>query len=156
MGHNRIERILIMKYAVLSPDHKLICFDHDNQVAEYCLRTDNDELNQYAADQEYTYETMTPTEIGQLYVEMGANYGGCLIYETREILDAMKEHGVENTYIEKANELFNSKELNNEVVCPGFLEDVLGELTPISPAQMTDGIYFMENIDSPREEKDNG
>ena len=145
-----------MKYAVLSPNQKLICFDHNNQVAEYCLRVDNDALNQYAADHEYTYETMTPTEIGQLYTEVGADYGGCLIYEIREILDTMKEHEVEQEYINQANELYNSSTLNNEIDCPGFLEDILGELTPISPAQMTDGIYFMRNIDSPREEKDNG
>lgn len=145
-----------MKYAVLSPDNKLICFDHSDQVAEYCLRIDNDELNQYADDHGYTYETMTPTEIGQLYTEIGANYGGCQIYETRDILNAMKEHGVEQGYIVQANELFNSSTLNNEIACPGFLEDILGELTPISAAQMTDGIYFMRNIDSPREEKDNG
>lgn len=145
-----------MKYAVLSPNQLLICFDHADQVAEYCLRVDNHELNEYAEDQEYTYETMTPTEIGQLYTEVGAVYGGCQIYETRDILNALKEQGAEQAYIDKANELFNSKTLNNEIKCPAFLEDILGEITPISPAQMTDGIYFMENIDSPREEKDNG
>lgn len=145
-----------MKYAVLSPEHSLICFDHSDQVAEYCMRVDNASLNQYAKDQGYTYETMTPTEIGQLYTEIGAVDGGCQIFETRDILDAMKEHGVERELIDEANALFNDRRLNNEIQCPGYLEDVLGELTPIYPAQMTDGIYFMRNIDSPREEKDNG
>ena len=145
-----------MKYAVLSPHRLLIGFDYSNQVAEYCLRVDNHELNEYAEENGYTYETMTPTEIGQLYVEMGADYGGCKIYETSEILKIMRENGVEEEYIHEANALFNSKEFNNEIDCPGFLEDVLGEITPISPAQMTDGIYFMDNIDSSNEEKDNG
>lgn len=145
-----------MKYVVLSPDHRIICFDHSGQVAEYCLRVDNDSLNEYVEDNEFTYETMTPTEIGQLYTEIGAIDGGCQIYETRTVLEAMKAQGADREYIDKANDLFNSRELNNEIVCPGFLEDIFGELTPISAAQMTDGIYFMENIDSPREEKDNG
>lgn len=145
-----------MKYIVLSPHQRVICFDHSDQVAEYCLRVDNHQLNEYAEENGYTYETMTPTEIGQLYVEMGADYGGCKIYETSEILNSMRENDVDEEYINQANEFFNSKELNNQVDCPGFLEDVLGEVTPISAAQMTDGIYFMDNIDSPREEKDNG
>ena len=145
-----------MKYAVLSPEHSIICFDHSDQVAEYCLRVDNDSLNEYALDQGYTYETMTPTEIGQLYTEIGAVNGGCQIFETRDILDAMKAHGAEDALIKEANDLFNDRRLKREIECPGFLEDVLGELTPIYLAQMTDGIYFMRNIDSPREEKDNG
>lgn len=145
-----------MKYAVLSPDHSLICFDHSDQVAEYCLRIDNDALNEYASDNGYTYETMTPTEIGQLYTEIGAVDGGCQIFETRDILEAMKARGAEVSQIKEANDLFNDQRLHQEIECPGFLEDVLGELTPIYPAQMTDGIYFMNNIDSPREEKDNG
>lgn len=145
-----------MKYAVLSPEHSLICFDHSDQVAEYCLRIDNDALNDYAKSQGYTYETMTPTEIGQLYTEIGAVDGGCLIYETRDILEAMKAEGVESELVERANALFNDRRLNEAIPCPGFLEDILGSLTPICPAQMTDGIYFMNNIDSPREEKDNG
>ncbi|MBE6024219.1 MAG: hypothetical protein E7231_13715 [Cellulosilyticum sp.] len=145
-----------MKYAVLSPEHRLICFDHSNQVAEYCLRVDNDSLNDYCESQEWVYETMTPTEIGQLYTEIGAVDGGCQIYETRDILETMKEQGAEQEYIDQANDLFNSRELHDEINCPGFIEDVLGEMTPITAAQMTDGIYFMDNIDSPREEKDNG
>ena len=145
-----------MKYVVLSPDHQIICFDHSDQVAEYCLRVDNDSLNEYVEDNEFTYETMTPTEIGQLYTEIGAIDGGCQIYETRTVLEAMKAQGADREYIDQANDLFNSRELNSEIVCPGFLEDIFGELTPISAAQMTDGIYFMDNIDSPREEKDNG
>ena len=54
----------MMKYVVLSPSHSLIGFNSKNQVAEYCLKMDNESLNQYASDQELVYETMTPTEIG--------------------------------------------------------------------------------------------
>lgn len=145
-----------MKYAVLSPDNMLICFDHSNQVAEYCLDIDNESLNEYCSQQGYVYETMTPTEIGQLYTEVGAVWGGCNIYETRDILETMKENGSEQRYIDEANDLFNSERLHEPIHCPGFLEDILGDLTPINAASMTDGIYFMDNIDSPREEKDNG
>lgn len=145
-----------MKYAVLSPDNKLICFDHSDQVAEYCLDKDNESLDDYCAEEELVYETMTPTEIGQKYVEIGAISGGCQIYETRDILNAMKEHGVEDALIDEANDLFNDRRLNEEINCPGFLEDVLGELTPIHAAEFTDGIYFMENIDNSNETEDRG
>lgn len=145
-----------MKYAVISPDHRLICFDHSDQVTEYCLEIDNDSLNEYCKQQGYTYETMTPTEIGQLYTEIGAVWGGSQVYETRDILEALKESGADSSLIDQTNELFNSRELNEPVHCPGFLDDILGELTPLSPSQLSDGIYFMENIDAPSDEKDNG
>lgn len=143
-----------MKYAVLSPLHQFICFSSCDQVAEYCLKMDNASLDQYATDQELTYETMSPTEIGQLYTEVGAVYGGCQIYETKEILKALEEQGAEEEYIQKAKDLFNG--LRREIPCPGFIEDVLGEITPIPQNEMSDGVYFMNNIDSPSEEKDNG
>ena len=34
-----------MKYVVLSPKNKLICFDHSDQVAEYCLEKNNEALD---------------------------------------------------------------------------------------------------------------
>lgn len=145
-----------MKYAVFSPDHQLICFDHQDQVTEYCLEVDNASLNEYCDSQGYVYETMTPTEIGQLYTEIGAVWGGCHIYETRDILEAMKANGSESEYIKQANELFNSERLHEEIHCPGYIEDVLGDLTPIPPNELSDGIYYMENIDAPNDEKDNG
>ena len=145
-----------MKYAVLSPDHMLICFDHSDQVTEYCLEIDNASLNEYCMQQGYVYETMSPTEIGQLYTEIGAVWGGCQIYETSDILQTMKENGSEARYIHEANELFNNRNLHNEIHCPGFIEDILGELTPIPVNELSDGIYFMENIDAPNDEKDNG
>lgn len=146
----------MMKYVVLSPSHSLIGFNSKNQVAEYCLKMDNESLNQYASDQELVYETMTPTEIGQLYSQMGAVYGGCQIYKTDEILQEMHQQAAEKEYIEKAKALFKGNNLKYEIPCPGFIEDVLGELTPIPQNEMSDGIYYMNNIDSPSEEKDNG
>ena len=145
-----------MKYVVLSTAHSLIGFNSRNQVAEYCLKMDNDSLNQYASDQEFTYETMTPTEIGQLYTQIGAVYGGCQIYETNEILQEMQNQAAEKEYIEKAKALFGGNDLKREIPCPGYIEDILGEITPIPQNEMSDGIYYMNNIDSPSEEKDNG
>ena len=145
-----------MKYAVLSPDHMLICFDNSEQVCEYCMEIDNDSLNEYCEQQDYHFETMSTTEIGQLYTEVGAVWGGCQIYETRDILDVLKENGSEKAYIDEANELFNSKRLHEEIHCPGFIEDVIGDLIPIPITQLLDGIYYMDNIDAPRDEKDNG
>ena len=145
-----------MKYVVLSQDQRIICFDHSDQVTEYCLEQDNDSLNEYCEERGYVYEDMSPTEIGQLYVETGAVNGGCKIFETEEVLQVMKEIDAEKSQIEEANHLFNDRSLHEERMCPGFLEDVFGELTPLSPSELSDGVYFMENIDAPNDEKDNG
>ena len=145
-----------MKYIVLSPDQKLIGFDDSEQVLEYCLEVDNDSLNDYCADQELIYESMTPTEIGQLYTNIGAIDGGCQIFLVSDILKVMEENTVDKYYIEQAKALFDNKKLYQEITCPGYIEDLLGELTPIYPSNLTEGIYFMENIDAPNDEKDNG
>lgn len=73
-----------------------------------------------------------------------------------DILNLMKENAVDEYYIEEAKALFESKNLLKEMTCPGYIEDLLGELTPIYPSNLTEGIYFMENIDAPNDEKDNG
>lgn len=145
-----------MKYAVLSPKNLLICFDHSDQVTEYCLEKDNEALNEYCEERGYNYQDMTPTEIGQLYTEIGATYGGCRVFETSAILECMEEEQVEKELINQANELFNNRVLHEEIDCPGFLEDFLLELTPITPASLTDGIYFMDNIDAPGDTPDRG
>lgn len=145
-----------MKYAVLSPDHKIICFENSGQVAEYCLGVANHSLDRYCKDQDWTYGTMSPTEIGQLYTNVGAVWGECQIYETNHIVDVMKEMGADEEYIKAARELFDASSESKEISCPGYLEDVLGELTPLSAAQMTDGIYFMDNISSSTEEGEYG
>lgn len=145
-----------MKYAVFSPKNKLICFDHSDQVTEYCLEKDSEALNEYCKERGYNYQDLSPTEVGQLYTEIGATYGGCRIFKTRTVLDTMKENAVEEEFINKANELFNSRELHEEIDCPGFLEDFLMELTPLTPAELSDGVYFMENIDAPNDVVDRG
>ena len=145
-----------MKYVVLSQDQRIICFDHSDQVTEYCLEQDNDSLHEYCEERGYVYADMSPTEIGQLYVETGAVNGGCKIFETEEVLKVMKEVDAEKELIDEANHLFNDRSLNEERRCPSFLEDVFGELTPLSPSELSDGVYYMENIDAPNDEKDNG
>nr|WP_302598350.1 hypothetical protein [uncultured Cellulosilyticum sp.] len=144
-----------MKYVVLSPHNKLICFDHSSQVEEYCLEKDNQALNGYCDDQEFTYETMTPVEIGYTYVASVAEQGGCKIYETRQVLDKMNELQVEAELIDRVNNIFNDRRLNNEIDCPSYLEDVLMEVTPIPASCMTDGVYIMDNVDSASDERNN-
>ena len=65
-------------------------------------------------------------------------------------------NSLDDYYIEEAKALFESKNHLKEMTCPGYIEDLLGELTPIYPSNLTEGIYFMENIDAPNDEKDNG
>lgn len=145
-----------MKYAVISPNNKLICFDHSDQVAEYYLENMNHSLNAYCKDQEFNYETMSPTEIGQAYANVAAVSGACSIYETREILNVMKENDVEKDLIDEADALFNNRSLNEEINCPGYIEDILGEVTSISGAEMSTGIYTCSNVDDTTDTEDNG
>lgn len=145
-----------MKYAVVSPNNKLICFDHKDQVAEYYLESVNHSLNDYCKDQELTYETMSPTEIGQAYANVAAVSGACSIYETSEIIKAMKDNDVEADTIEEADALFNNRKLNEEIDCPGYLEDILAEVTSIPGAQMSSGLYTCTNVDDPTDTEDNG
>ena len=147
---------LKMKYIVLSPDQKLIGFEDSDHVLEYCLEVDNNSLDDYCEEQELVYENMSSTEIGQMYTNIGAVQGGCQIFLTDEVLKVMKENRVDDYYILQAKELFESRKLRDEINCPGYIEDILGELTPIYPSDLTEGIYFMENIDAPNDEKDNG
>lgn len=144
-----------MKYVVLSPRNKIICFDHSSQVEEYCLDKDNEALDDYCASQEYTYETMTPVEIGYNYVASAAENGGCKIYETRQVLNKLQELQADEELIDRINNMFNDRALNNEVDCPSYLEDVLMEVTPIPAACMTDGVYIMDNVDSASDERNN-
>lgn len=145
-----------MRYAVVSPKHMLICFDHSNQVAEYCLEKDNEALDAYCKDQGLVYETMSSTEIGQTYTTIGANSTRCRIYETRELIKALRDNGAEQSIINEMNELFNNRRLNNEIDCPAYIEDILQEVSPISQAQMSDGFYTCTNIDDTNDAKDNG
>ncbi|MEG0325329.1 MAG: hypothetical protein RR618_02260 [Cellulosilyticaceae bacterium] len=145
-----------MKYAVISSSNKLICFDQSDQVAEYYLESMNHSLNDYCKDQEFNYETMSPTEIGQAYANVSAVSGACSIYETREILKVMKENDVEKDLIDEADALFNDRSVNEEINCPGYIEDILGEVTSISGAEMSNGVYTCSNVDDTTDTEDNG
>lgn len=144
-----------MKYAVISPKNKLICFDHADQVAEYCMEKDNVYLDKFCVDQELEYENMTPVEIGYAYATVGAEAGGCRVFETTEILRAMVEEGVEIELIQETNELFNSRNLNQEIECPGYLEDVCITIAPIPVASLSGNVYSGDNIDGASQERTN-
>lgn len=136
-----------MKYVVFSPENRLICFEEPGEVEEYCLEKDNDYLNIYSADQDYTYESMTPVEIGYAYVTSAAEKGGCRIYETKDVLNKMHEYDVPYDMIKATLGLFYDTTKSKEIDCPSYLEDIFMELTPIPVASMTDGIYMSSNVD---------
>lgn len=144
-----------MRYAVISPNNKLICFDHTEQVAEYCMEKNNGSLENYLEDQEQSCESMTPVEIGYFYAQVGAEIGESLIYETCSIIKAMKEEDVGSEIIEAAQELFNNRRLNEEIDCPGYIQDSVAVLTPIPVAELSGHVYTAENIDSSSDERGN-
>lgn len=144
-----------MKYAVISPDNKLICFDHSDQVRAYCMEKDNGYLKDYCEDQGYVFETMTPVEIGYAYTEIGADHGGCRIFETTDMINTMREEGADEDMIEEVNGFFNNRRLNREIDCPSYLEDILPSITPIPVSTMTDGVYISNNVDGASDERNN-
>ncbi|MGL4738174.1 MAG: hypothetical protein ACRCW2_12055 [Cellulosilyticaceae bacterium] len=144
-----------MRYVVVSPKNKMICFDHAGQVAEYCMEKDNDYLDHFCADQELEYENMTPVEIGYAYASVGAQSGGCRVFVTTEVLRAMSAEGAEPELVVEANEMFNNRRLNHEVDCPGYLEDVLSVMTPIPVAGLSGNAYSCNNIDGASAERTN-
>lgn len=136
-----------MKYVVLSPTRKIICFDHKDQVAEYCGEEERTDIDAYCKDQEFEYENMSSDDIGNIYAVIGAEQGVCHIYETDYVLSEMKESGVESYLIEQTREIFNNRRLNEEIDCPGYLSDVLMELSPTHVSELLGPIYMMGNID---------
>lgn len=144
-----------MKYIVISPKNKCMCYEFTEQVAEYCMRKDNDYLDHYCKDQELEYENMTPVEIGYAYTTIGAEYAGCRIYETKEVLQAMEEEAVDTELLEEAKEFFNDRKRTHEVDCPGYLEDILIKVTPIPVSSISGNVYSCENIDGASEERTN-
>lgn len=136
-----------MKYVVLSPSRKIICFDHSEQVAQYCDEKERSNIDAYCEDQQYNYETMSAVDVGYVYTLIGAEAGVCYIYETRDVLKHMKELQVESDLIKDTADLFNDRRLNEEVDCPGYLSDVLMDLTPLTVSQLLDPLYMMQNID---------
>lgn len=137
-----------MKYVVVSPNNQMICFDHEDQVAEYCMEQDNIALNNYYEDQELEYENMTPVEIGYGYAAIGAESGGCKIFQTTDIINKMKEYEIDDEWINEINDMFNNKKLHRERLCPGYLTDVMAELTPIDIALIAGNVYTCTNLDS--------
>ena len=144
-----------MKYAVISPKNKLICFEHAVQVAEYCMEKDNAYLDKYCEDQQFEYENMTPVEIGYAYATIGAQAGGCRVFETTELIKNMVSEAVEEETIEDAKELFNNRRLNQEIECPGYIEDIAAISTPIPVSTLSGNTYSCENIDGASFERGN-
>lgn len=136
-----------MKYTVISPKNKLVCFDTKEQVAQYCMEKDTLYLDRYFKDQELKYENMTPVEIGYGYVTIGAEEGGCRIFSTKEILEAMKENAVEDEIIHQTKDLLDNERKSLEINCPGYLEDLLAGLTPIPLSSLVGNIYTCFNTD---------
>lgn len=159
MLHNKIDKMMKgetrMKYVVISPKNKLICFEFAEQVAEYCMEKDNDYLNKYCEDQELEYENMTPVEIGYAYATIGAESGGCRVYETEEVLEAMVNDAVEDELVEEARNLFNNRHLEHEIECPGYLEDVLIAVTPVPVSSLSGNVYSGKNIDGASHDRGN-
>lgn len=136
-----------MKYVVLAPENKIICFDDADQVLQYCSEQEAVDLDAYCEDQDYNYETLSSADVGYLYTVVGAENGTNHIFETVDVVEHMKENAVEASIIEETNHLFNQGTLSKEQNCPGYLRDVLGDMTPLSPLQLVGGIYRCENID---------
>ncbi|MEG0086482.1 MAG: hypothetical protein RR817_08420 [Niameybacter sp.] len=130
-----------MKYVVSAPNHQIICFDHHGQVLEYCDEQEAKDLDAYCKDQDYNYDTLTPVDVGHLYTLIGAENGTCHIYQTDQVIKYMKENAVDTSIIEEVRELFNSRELNDEQNCPGYLSDVLAEMPPMTASQLLDKPY---------------
>lgn len=144
-----------MKYAVVSPKNKLICFDDADQVAEYCMEKDTLYLDRYCENQQLEYDNMTPVEIGYAYTTVGAESGGCRVYETGEIMKAMLEEGVDDDLILEVRNLFNNRKLNHQVDCPGYLEDILVDVTPVPVSSLSGNVYTCQNVDGASKEREN-
>ena len=144
-----------MKYIVISPKNKLICFDDATQVTAYCMEKDTGYLDKFCEDQQLSYDNMTPVEIGYAYAAIGAQSGGCRVYELGEIEQSMKSEAIEKKFIEETIKFLNSEELDREVECPGYLEDVVANITPVSVSSLSGNIYIGQNIDSASDERGN-
>ena len=136
-----------MKYMVLSPTRKMICFDDKNQVVEYCNQQEQAHIDAYCKDQEFQYENMTSVDVGNIYAIIGAEQGVCQIYETDHVLSHMKQEGVDSDLVEQTRELFKNRKFDREIDCPGYLSDVLVELSPMQVSQLLGPVYMMGNID---------
>lgn len=136
-----------MKYVVLAPNHQMICFDHHDQVLEYCDEQEAKDLDIYCEEQDYNYETLSSVDVGYLYTIIGAEKGTCHIFRTDDVIQYMRENAIESSIIEEAKELFNNRRLNDEQNCPGYISDVLADMTPLSASQLLGRAYRCQNID---------
>lgn len=138
-----------MQYIVISPKNKLMCFENKDQVLAYCMEKDNEDLDKYCEDQQLTYENMTPVEIGYAYASVGAQSGGCRVYDAKDVLRTMVDEGIEREMIEEASALFYNRRLDHEIDCPGYLEDFFSTLTPVPISTLCGRIYQSDNVDGP-------
>ncbi|OOO00692.1 MAG: hypothetical protein ATN35_06095 [Epulopiscium sp. Nele67-Bin004] len=134
-----------MKYVVVLPNETLMCFDNASQVANVCMEIENNYVEDYAKDQQLEFQDMTPTEIGFAYNVVGTEQLGCVVYETREILQAMREEGVDSETIIGAKDLFNM-DTNKPIAYPSFLDDVFTQVTPVPISSISGNVYTMQNV----------
>lgn len=151
----KAQRRFLMKYIVISPKNKCMCYEYAEQVAEYCMEKDNDYLDRYCKEQQLEYQNMTPVEIGYAYTTIGAEHAGCRVYETKEVIKAMAEEAVETEIIVEAKTFFDDHRRMHEVDCPGYLEDILVGVTPIPVSSLSGNVYSCENIDGASKERTN-
>ncbi len=135
-----------MKYIVISPMEKLMCFNEASQVANYCMQITNDNVNKYADEEQLTFENMTPVEIGFAYNTVGMENASCKVYKTVDVLKAMQEEGVDILTIKEVSTLFDTGK-NYEVSYPTYLNDILSLVTPVSISSISGNVYTMENVD---------
>ncbi|OOB79470.1 MAG: hypothetical protein BEN19_07535 [Epulopiscium sp. Nuni2H_MBin003] len=134
-----------MKYIVISPNNTMMCFDDASQVANFCMEVANNNLDKFVDEQELEYENMTPVEIGFAYNASGTEEIGCVVYETCDIIMAMKEMGADLDSINEVTKLCTT--ISNKPICyPTYLDDIIDKVTPIPISMLTGNVYSMENL----------
>ncbi len=136
-----------MKYTIITPKQTLMNYNEENQVANYCMEVENAYLDEYATQEELQFESMTPVEIGFAYNTVGTEKQGCMVYETRDIMAAMKEEGADESTIEEARAIFNVT-TEKPIIYPTYLDDVITTVTPVPISSLSGNVYTMENISS--------
>ncbi|OOB78871.1 MAG: hypothetical protein BEN18_05945 [Epulopiscium sp. Nuni2H_MBin001] len=134
-----------MKYIVITPQATMICFNEASQVANFCMEIENNNLDKFALEEGLTYETMTPVEIGFAYNAAGTQEQSCMVYETKEVIAAMKSEAVEQAMIDEALAFFNTA-TSSPIVYPTYLDDVITMVTPVPIASICGNVYTMENL----------
>ncbi len=143
-----------MKYVVISPTNKMICFNEADKVAFYCMQNEDFHLDKYCKEQQLEYESMTPIEIGYAYALVGAQASGCRIYETHELLKAMKEEGVENELIKEINEHLDAVYHEKEGEVLAYIEDAAVSVNPVPLGTLSGNLYRWVNYDDAHQDSD--